>query len=284
MVDLDSLIEDGQENENLDFKAVQYDRTKHEALIKDVLSFANADIHNDRYIIIGIIFNNLGEKEILEIDSVFIDSAVYQQLIKENIEPELRLEYFPYTVKGKRIGIIRIYDCEDKPYMMKKDYGKLRRGECFIRKGSTQFRLNRRDLDKILNQKIYKIGYYRLVTFQKENEYNLNLIDSLISSIDGLRSHLSLIPEEFSFYQALRISDSTNLYDTEFINNVDDYILIAKKINMWKDLEMNWIVSRGGLHQSNTQNYISALHEGKDICNRMKIKIRDEIEKHEQLI
>ena len=37
--------------------------------------------------------------------------------------------------------------------MMKKDHGKLKKGDCFIRKGSTQSKMTRQDLDKIIKNK-----------------------------------------------------------------------------------------------------------------------------------
>jgi hypothetical protein len=150
----DSIIEFENESSGVDFKAIQYDKKKHDLLIKDIIAMANADIEGERLIIIGIKHKPDGSREIQPIDKdSFVDSSVYQQLIRENIEPELSIEYTPYIFNNKLLGLFKINNCNDRPYMLKKDYGKLQKGDCFIRKGSHQFRASRSDLDKIYSNK-----------------------------------------------------------------------------------------------------------------------------------
>ena len=157
MINFDDLIKCENENTSLDFKAIQYKKDQHEDLIKDIMSMANADVENDRYIIIGVSHKSSGDREILNIKKGdFIDSAIYQQIIRENIEPEIKLEYSPYKYKGKLLGIFKISGCSDKPYTMKKDFGKLKKGDRFIRKGTHVSRMIRRDLDVIIEKKIKK--------------------------------------------------------------------------------------------------------------------------------
>jgi len=164
MVDLDDLIKHKNENTNLDFKTIQYRKEQHEALIKDIMSMANADTENDRYIIVGVKHNPSGHREILGIEKGdFIDSAIYQQIVGENVEPEIDFDYFPHKFEDKLLGIFRISRCFDKPYMMKKNFKSLKKGDSFIRKGSRQFRMRRRDLDKIIENKMKKSGFEGMV-------------------------------------------------------------------------------------------------------------------------
>ncbi len=154
MCNLDDLIEHENENTCLDFKAEQYKKEKHEDLIKDVIAMANADTRNDRYIIIGVKHSPSGDRNVLGIDKKeFIDAAVYQQLIAENIDGELKFEYYSYEFEGKTLGIFKIYNCLDRPYLMKKDFKSLKKGDGFIRKGSQQSRMDRKDLDRIYKNK-----------------------------------------------------------------------------------------------------------------------------------
>lgn len=178
MVKFDDLIKYENENTALDFKAVQYEKKHYEALIKDIMSMANADIENDRHIIVGIKHKPGGGREILGIEKDnFIDPATYQQVIRENIEPEINLDYFPYEFEGKLVGIFKISKCFDKPYMMKKDFKDLKKGNCFIRKGNHQYRMERRDFERIVQNRIrngkfdgiVNIGFYSH-NFAKEIE------------------------------------------------------------------------------------------------------------------
>ncbi|WP_342678770.1 ATP-binding protein [Methanofollis sp. UBA420] len=160
MTNIDDLIEFDNENRNLDFKGAQYIKENHEDFIKDLISMANAETNDERYIVIGIVQGNEGEKELRGIEKKdFIDDAVYQQLIRENVEPDINFEYFLHEYNRKYFGVFRIENCTDKPYMMKKDYRRLKKGDSWIRKGSHQPRMVRRDLDNIYEQKTVSIGF-----------------------------------------------------------------------------------------------------------------------------
>ncbi len=155
MANYADLIKYENENTSLDFKGIQYEKKQHENLIKDIMSMANADVGNDRHIIIGVNHKASGDREILNIKKRdFVDSANYQQIIRENIEPEIKLDYLPYEYEGKLLGIFKISNCFDQPYMMKKEFGKLEKGDCFIRKGSHISRMIRRDIDRIFEKKM----------------------------------------------------------------------------------------------------------------------------------
>jgi len=160
MANIDDLIEYYDESLNLDFKGSQYPREKHADLIKDIIAMANADTNDERYIIIGVIYNKEGQKELRGISRAdFIDDAVYQQLIRENVEPDIKFEYSLYEYSGKCFGVFKIGNCDDKPYMMKKDYNPLKKGDSWIRKGTHQPRMIRRDFDAIYERKMASTGF-----------------------------------------------------------------------------------------------------------------------------
>lgn len=147
-VNYDNIIEFENEHSGLDFKSVQYDKEKHAAFLKDIIALANAEVEGVRVIIIGIKHKPNGNREVVPIrEGEFVDQATYQQLVRENVEPELMITYDPYEYKEKLIGIIRIFDCSKRPYMLKKDFSPLKKGDCFIRKGSHQVRALRADFD-----------------------------------------------------------------------------------------------------------------------------------------
>lgn len=157
MINFDDLIKYENENTCLDFKAIQYEKSQYEELIKDIMSMANADVENDRYIIIGVKHKPSGDRKMLNIKKEeFIDSAIYQQIIRENIEPDIKLDYFPYEHEGNLLGIFKISNCFNQPYMMKKDFRKFKKGDSFIRKGTHVSRMMRRDYDTIFEKKLKK--------------------------------------------------------------------------------------------------------------------------------
>lgn len=122
----------------IDFKLTQYFKPNYHDLIKDVMAMANANVDGDKLIILGVKLHPSGERDFHGIEKYdFIDAATYQQIIRENVEPEIHIEYLPIEFDGKLVGIIQIHDCSDSPYMMRKDYTPLQRGDSYIRKGNS---------------------------------------------------------------------------------------------------------------------------------------------------
>ena len=53
-MDLETLLNKKQENDNLDVKLKFYDKDQYSDLVKDVVSFANCLTAGDKYIVFGI--------------------------------------------------------------------------------------------------------------------------------------------------------------------------------------------------------------------------------------
>ncbi len=150
--EFDDVIENGYESDHIEYKATQY--SDKISLLKDIMAMANSLSIENKYIICGIKTDAPNHKTLIGIEqSEFKDSAEYQQLIYANIEPDLHVEYIPYTYHDYLIGIFKISDCNNKPYIMKKDYEKLKQGLCYIRKGSHQKVASREDYNQFYSLK-----------------------------------------------------------------------------------------------------------------------------------
>lgn len=154
MDNLQDIIKYENECTEIDFKKVQYKKMNHESFLKDIMSLANGRSKNNKYIIIGVKHFPNGERDIVGVEDDFVDEATYQQLIHTNIEPEIKFKYYAFDYEGKKIGVFEILDCSNPPYLMKKDFGKLRLGDGYIRKGPHQMRLTRADYDAINKENI----------------------------------------------------------------------------------------------------------------------------------
>lgn len=150
MLTLDEIIEFENESTCLDFKREEYRSQEYEKLIKDVMSMANAPVNQTKYIIIGVKDSPGADKQFKGLDGI-TDQANLENIIQENIEPIVKFRYYSYDYKGIMLGIIEIYSNNNQPYMMKKDYKNLCKGDIWIRKGTRQSRANREDLDRMLN-------------------------------------------------------------------------------------------------------------------------------------
>lgn len=149
------LIKKGYECEFLDFKKVQYHKEIFHELIIDIMSMANSSHRGDKYIILGVKDKPNGNREIFGISKdEFIDSSIYQNVILDNIEPEIKFDYFPIDYENRLLGIIKIHTSNtDKPYMLKKRYKHLNEGLCKVRKGSNNTYATRKDCDNFYSAK-----------------------------------------------------------------------------------------------------------------------------------
>jgi len=154
------LIQYGYECEYLDFKEKQYTKEKNVDLIADIMAMANSRHDGDKFIIVGVKDRPEG-KEIKGIGPEdFIDSSNYNQVILSNIEPDIQFDYFKYEYKGSVLGVFRIYNTDNKPYMLKKKYERLNEGHCLIRKGSINAIAKRNDFDYMyLNKGQFEIRF-----------------------------------------------------------------------------------------------------------------------------
>ena len=127
------------EGPTVDFKRDQYpfaggNRDARSNLLKDILAFANTE--GTSYILIGIAESNGLATEVIGI-SGHLDDAKLHQLIGSNINKSVEFTYFPYEVRGKKIGVLKIASQKDRPYFATRDYGKVKSKEVYVRHGST---------------------------------------------------------------------------------------------------------------------------------------------------
>lgn len=154
MIPLEYRIQNEGESAYIDFKRVPYGKEKKGELLKDILSFANAmTAEKERYIVLGVKEED-GNKEYIGVDRSEIgDEANYHQLIDRNIEPRIpfRIEYV--TIDDKELAVLVIGPCADPPYVMKNDQQFLKKGNIYIRIGSSSRFATRQELDMMYQMK-----------------------------------------------------------------------------------------------------------------------------------
>jgi hypothetical protein len=161
---LDDLIRHEPEHTSFDVKRSQYSRERHDDLLKDVMSMANAHTSSDRYVVCGVDGSDPNQRSWPGVpEAELTDAAVYQQLVHANIEPDIKLDYFPHHFEGVILGVVRIYGCTERPYAMRKTFKRLERGHLWIRKGSSQSPMVRGDLEQIYKERFASDGFAAVV-------------------------------------------------------------------------------------------------------------------------
>lgn len=128
------------ESTSLDFKQEQYpfegatDAVKSE-LLKDILAFSNAWRRTEAYILIGVKEVRGGRHVPVGVAQHLQDAAL-QQFVNGKTQRPVVFAYETFDYGGALIGIIRIA-VQERPFYLKKDYGKLKRHIVYVRRGSS---------------------------------------------------------------------------------------------------------------------------------------------------
>lgn len=136
---IESLLHES-EGPALDFKRKQYpfelagDEEKSE-LLKDILAFANAFRRTDAFILIGVEEIKGGRSKVSGV-AKHLDDASLQQFVNSKTERQVIFSYEAKVHDGLPIGILHI-PVQMRPVYTKVNYGKVRKGKVYLRRGSS---------------------------------------------------------------------------------------------------------------------------------------------------
>jgi hypothetical protein len=128
------------ESSTLDFKRDQYpfekatDEQKSE-LLKDIVAFANAWRRTDAYILIRVEDVKGGRSNVVGVTSHFDDASI-QQFVNSKTNRPVTFSYEVFPFEGVQVGIFHL-PLQDRPIYLKKDFGKLKQQEVYIRRSSS---------------------------------------------------------------------------------------------------------------------------------------------------
>ncbi|HSI34686.1 MAG: helix-turn-helix domain-containing protein [Phycisphaerae bacterium] len=129
-----------EETPTLDFKRDQYPFAKateeeKSELLKDILGMTNAWRRSEAYVLIGVDDVRGGRSTVYGVQGHLDDHAL-QQFVNNLTNRPVRFGYEAFGFEGHQIGIIRI-EQQPRPVYLKRDYGKLRKNEVYVRRGSS---------------------------------------------------------------------------------------------------------------------------------------------------
>ncbi len=143
-----------EESATLDFKSAQYrfakatDDEKSE-LLKDILGFANAWRRSEAYILIGVEEVRGGPHNVVGIRPTdHLDDHSLQQFVHNLTNRNVLFHYEAFTFEDKHVGIIRI-EQQPRPFYLKRDYGKLKKEQVYVRRGSSTDRTQPASLEEV---------------------------------------------------------------------------------------------------------------------------------------
>jgi hypothetical protein len=161
-----------EEGTTLDFKRDQYpfeDASKDDKseLLKDILAFANAFRRSDAFILIGVEDVKGGRSNIVGVTSQ-LDDAKLQQFVNSKVQRPITFSYRDAVHDSRPIGIIHI-PIQPRPIYTKADYGKVKKQDVIVRRGSSTSIAN--------PDEIAQMGADGAIVQGQEPRFSLELLD-----------------------------------------------------------------------------------------------------------
>jgi hypothetical protein len=134
------LYED--ESPTLDFKRDQYpfanaSEAEKSELLKDILGMANAWRRSEAFILIGVEDVRGGRSSVYGIAAAdHLPDHSLQQFVNNLTNRPVRFGCEAFGFEGKQVGTIRV-EQQPRPFYLKRDYGKLKKNEVYVRRGSS---------------------------------------------------------------------------------------------------------------------------------------------------
>jgi len=138
-LDIEQLLHE-EESTTLDFKRESYELSKgtdyqKSEILKDILAFANAWRRTEAYILLGVEEIRGGRSNVIGIQDELNDAHL-QQFINYKINCPIDFSYQTILLDGLKVGVIKI-PVQNRPFFAEKDYGKVKKGMVYIRRGSS---------------------------------------------------------------------------------------------------------------------------------------------------
>lgn len=103
-------------------------------LIKDIAAVANGSVLSYGFIFYGV--DPRQQDPIVGISQSYDDARV-QQLVQGKLEPVPQFLYYEVSAGPKTVAVIQIAPSKKRPFIIRTDVGKIRKGQIVIRRGSS---------------------------------------------------------------------------------------------------------------------------------------------------
>lgn len=120
----------------------------HEALVKEVIGVANAEVDGPRYILFGVNPGGSDDKKIVGLSDTSLTALKRaHRFVSSLVEPALDLAFIFDRIDGKLVGALEVDGCDFGPYFVALDLNEtLYRGASWRRNGRDLVETNRHEL------------------------------------------------------------------------------------------------------------------------------------------
>jgi hypothetical protein len=240
---LEYLLNNPKETDCIEFKKTLYLNSNKSGFIKDIAALSNLQLFEGKYIIMGVQEREDHTCSVVGIEpSQVQDSSIYLCWVNTNIEPDISLKFDVIDVNDLKVFVIKIVSqFNEGPFIIKKNFlskkDPFNKGDIFIRKGASNSKMNRSNLDKVYlsKQELYINLTDRTlyVNSQGEAELSLSISNTFSQSLSFEACCLKIMSnkdEDLYFGRMLKFKTPMITYEGSW--TMDFHLSINSKTDM----------------------------------------------------
>lgn len=147
-------------------------------LIKDIAAVANASALSYGFIFYGV---DPGQSDPIIGVSQSYDDARIQQLVQGKLEPVPQFVYYEVSAGPKIVAVLQIAPSKKRPFIIRADIGKVRKGQIVVRRGSSTDGATLNDLFDFF--------------YGQDSQYFANVVNQLSVSAQRQQAHTNYLAE-----------------------------------------------------------------------------------------
>jgi predicted HTH transcriptional regulator len=147
-------------------------------LIKDIAAVANASALSHGFIFYGV---DPRQKDPVVGISQSYDDACIQQLVQGKLDPVPHFLYYEVSARSKSVAVIQVEPSKKRPFIIRADIGKIRKGQIVIRRGSSTDGATLNDLFEFF--------------YGQNSQYFSNVVKQLAIKAQYQQAHANLLAE-----------------------------------------------------------------------------------------
>jgi hypothetical protein len=187
---LENIVREGRQTARIMFREQAYAARDHDALLRDVMALANANVQGQRVIVLGAEARSDGTRLHELPAEILAQGASFQGVVRDFIEPPVSVQFRPFQIEGKQLAAIIVNDCQDRPYMMRADHSAgLRRGDAWIRVDTENQRMGRRHMVSIFSRRFAEPTFKGHIEVGFPGDFILKDLDVPTADLSSLPSN-----------------------------------------------------------------------------------------------
>jgi hypothetical protein len=230
---VERLLYEPESNE-LDFKRDQYqfigaEDDKKSELLKDILAFGNSWRRSDAFILIGVEEVKGGKGKLTGLGPDDLDDAKIQQFVNSKTQRPVSFSYQVLELDQRLVGVIHI-PLQSRPLYLRKDFGKLRKGVVYVRRGSAT--------DEADPHEISRMGSDAVLTTGAEPKLSVDLGDAQRGTLSGGALSVVVLNLEIPEEEIPDYSEASKPFSLDYLSTVNpnffrelvEYVQVTERV------------------------------------------------------